>query len=120
MEHVLAYAGTAGVMTIGYPRRSLWLIAGALFAYSGAFWKGFRPLCRGGIQRSSEPCGAAPARSSEATSPRIFGNEVHPETAEISRARHTAASVSSAGAGSSGAGAPPCEALDARAGARGG
>ena len=35
VEHVLAYAGTAGAMTMGYPRRSLWLIAGALFAYSG-------------------------------------------------------------------------------------
>jgi hypothetical protein len=59
VEHALAYAGTAGLMTLGYSRRSLWLIAGALFAYRG----------------SPEPCGAALARFSERTPPHIYGNE---------------------------------------------
>jgi VanZ family protein len=36
IEHAIAYAGTAGLMACAYPRRSIWLIVGALCVYSGA------------------------------------------------------------------------------------
>jgi VanZ family protein len=55
VEHALAYAGTAGLMTLGYSRRSLWLITGALFAYSGvleglqAFVPGRHPEVAGAL-----------------------------------------------------------------------
>jgi hypothetical protein len=35
MEHAIAYAGSAALLKLGYPRQALWLIASALFAYSG-------------------------------------------------------------------------------------
>jgi hypothetical protein len=35
VEHAITYAGTAALLKLGYPRQALWLIASALFAYSG-------------------------------------------------------------------------------------
>jgi VanZ family protein len=35
VEHAIAYAGTAALLKLGYPQQALWLIASALFAYSG-------------------------------------------------------------------------------------
>ena len=35
VEHALAYAGTAALMILAYPSRSVWLVAGLLAAYSG-------------------------------------------------------------------------------------
>src|SRR5215212_2031728 len=35
VEHAIAYAGTAGLMVLGYPRHPVWLIAGLMAAYSG-------------------------------------------------------------------------------------
>ena len=35
IEHAIAYAGTAAFLRLGYPLWPLWVIAGALFAYSG-------------------------------------------------------------------------------------
>ena len=35
IEHAIAYAGTAALLRLGYPLWPLWVIAGALFAYSG-------------------------------------------------------------------------------------
>jgi hypothetical protein len=35
LEHVIAYAGAAALMKLGYPRRAFWFIATAFFAYSG-------------------------------------------------------------------------------------
>jgi hypothetical protein len=66
IEHTIAYAGTAGLMALSYPRRSVWWIVLLLFAYSGileilqalspdrhpgidgALWSGAR-ACIGGI-----------------------------------------------------------------------
>ena len=35
VEHAIAYAGTAVLLKLGYPRKALFVIASALFAYSG-------------------------------------------------------------------------------------
>jgi hypothetical protein len=35
VEHAIAYAGTAALLKLGYSRQPLWVIASALFAYSG-------------------------------------------------------------------------------------
>ena len=35
LEHSVAYAGTAGLLVVGYPRQAVWLIVGSLSAYSG-------------------------------------------------------------------------------------
>jgi hypothetical protein len=35
VEHAIAYAGTAGLMVLAYPWRSVWLIAGLLSIYGG-------------------------------------------------------------------------------------
>ncbi len=35
VEHAIAYAGTAGLMVLAYPSRSVWSIVGLLVVYSG-------------------------------------------------------------------------------------
>jgi hypothetical protein len=35
LEHSIAYAGTAGLLVLGYPGQAVWLIIGSLSAYSG-------------------------------------------------------------------------------------
>jgi hypothetical protein len=35
LEHSIAYAGTAGLLVLGYPGQGVWLIIGSLSAYSG-------------------------------------------------------------------------------------
>ena len=35
LEHAVAYAGTASLMGLAYPSRSVWLIIGSLAAYGG-------------------------------------------------------------------------------------
>jgi len=36
VEHAVAYAGSAFLLVLAYPNRPAWMVAGALFAYSGA------------------------------------------------------------------------------------
>jgi len=43
VEHAIAYAGTAVLLKLGYPRKALFVIASALFGHSeviGALWSG--------------------------------------------------------------------------------
>ena len=35
IEHAVAYAGSAALLTLAYPTRTAWMIAAWLFAYSG-------------------------------------------------------------------------------------
>ena len=51
VEHAIAYAGTAVLLKLGYPRKALFVIASALFAYSVSL-RYFRPSWVVGIRRS--------------------------------------------------------------------
>src|SRR5215210_3795746 len=52
IEHAIAYAGAAGLLSLGYPFWSWQLIAAALFGYSGALeaLQGFVPGRHPGIE----------------------------------------------------------------------
>ena len=54
VEHLLAYAGSAALMTWAYPATSAWVIVGLLFAYGGAL-EGLQTLSSG---RHGELAGA--------------------------------------------------------------
>jgi hypothetical protein len=57
MEHIIAYAGTAFFLRLGYPRQSFWRISLALFIYSAGL-ELLQASLPAGIPALTELCGA--------------------------------------------------------------